>query len=73
MKKYLFILSFLSLIIFIDYIIIIVAAATFSLGGVEIQSFQESYQIIGTVIIGISLIGAGVYLRNVLPKLPAIQ
>jgi hypothetical protein len=73
MKKYLFILSFLSLILFIDYIVIIVAAAVFSLSGVEIHFFQESYIIIGFVIVGISLLIAGLYLRNMLPKLTFIQ
>lgn len=73
MKKYLFILSFLSLVLFIDYIIIIVAATVISLGGVEIRSFQETYKIIGFAIVGISILGAGFYLRNLLPKLPAIH
>ncbi|MDA3907353.1 MAG: hypothetical protein PF484_14875 [Bacteroidales bacterium] len=72
MKKYLFILSFLSLVLFIDYIIIIVAATVFSLSGIEIHFFQETYKIIGLTLVGISLLSAGIYLRIILPRLPSI-
>lgn len=73
MKKYLFILSFLSLVLFIDYVVIIITASIFSFSGIEIHFFQETYKTIGFAFVGTSFIAAGFYLYNLLPKLPAIH
>jgi len=73
MKKYLFTLSFLALILFIDYVLFIIIAIVFNLSGAEYQFFQGTYKIIGISIVGISILSAGLYLRNMLPKLTYIQ
>jgi len=70
MKKYLFALSFLSLILFIDYVLFIIIAFAIKISGAEYQFFHGPYKLILISIIGISLLGAGTYLYYMLPRLP---
>lgn len=73
MKKYLFTLSFLSLVLFIDYVLFILVAVVFNLSGAEYQFYQGPYTLIGFSIFVISLLGAGVYLYQLLPRLFSID
>ena len=73
MKKYLFTLSFLALIFFTDYILIVLIAFVFNISGVESQFFYGPFKFIGFAIIGFSFLGALMYLRNVLPKFSSLD
>lgn len=73
MKKYLFSVSFLSLVLFVDYILIVLVACAADACGAESQFFQGAYKFIGLTIIGATLMSAGVYLRQMLSKLLSIN
>jgi len=73
MKKYLFTLSFLALIFFIDYFLIVLTALVLNVSGVESQFFYGPFKYIGFTIIGVSLFGSMLYLRRVMPKFNALD